>query len=549
MLIPTLFASLVVALAGALVSRAALARTHRQELAELEEEMMDAVEERYQAYLELESTVHRILARLDQLDAETTEQLTRTGMRLNDLGRTLAACSSDAQGAEDTDLGDKTAWLVDATPKFAARPAASSSSNVDIKEWPGRFEGLAAEKRAEFQRQEKLLAELTARFESLQSRVSQREQMLQGDDEQGSAQLAHEVAIWRARHLALEQETAIELAAVRARAEQATELEADAFEARGEVQAVRGELEATREEARATQAELETRIEELRSEEQAAASELDEVRTRHAEVLSALEWRLSESEAREAETYARHLEEVQGYENRIAELEPLVGQERDARAKIESLEQKLSNQRQRQEQLGAEFERERDGLTGELEATRAARAQERRKLEQRIADLQREVETLDATRERVQVLEIQLAESERSLQEVTEARTAAMEREAALETTQGRLENELTEAHAETERWRTATRAAESERDAKLAELSEQFDALEAVTATLRDAATEHLGRIANLETEERRLSDNLAKRTGDLEHTTERLHEAERTLHAAFALLAKANLPDNDAG
>jgi chromosome segregation ATPase len=506
MLIPTLFASMVVALAGALVNRSALIRAHRRELEELEEDMTAAIDERYQAYLALEASVRRILDRLDQLDAETTEGLTRTGMRLNHLGRALAL---GMDGSGEQPAGGEALSAVE--PQFEQRPKVEGKGTVDIADWQRRLEDLAAEKRCELERQERLMQELTTRLEALQTRVSERDEALIEGSEQRSAQLAHEAQIWRTRHLALEQETAIQLAGVRARADQADQLELE--------------------------------LEVVRAETQFVAHELEQANERFSASCAAFELRLCEGQAREAESFARHSAQVQDLEQRIRELEPIVEREREAQREIDSLRGRFEQQRLRQEQVGAEFERQRNGLQGELEATRQARAEEKRTLEARVSALKGQLEVLEATQQQVTQLEQQLGERDRVLAEIHVAREAAAGREAQLTAAHQRLEENLSAARREIERWRAAAQAAEAERDAKLAELSEQFEALEEVTTTLREATVEHLGRIAALEDEERRLGESLARRTGDLEQTTGRLNEAERTLQAAFALLAKANL------
>lgn len=580
MLIPAVFASLVVALAAALISRANLVRNHRVELEELEDDMTAAVEERYEAYVQLESTVRRILSRLDQHEAETAERLTRTGIRLNDLGRALVACDS-GPAAEGADTGVQTVpprpiELLD--PHFEVRPAGTGKA-VDITQWQGRLESLASQKKNELERQERLIAELAARLESLQGKLNEREQAFEADNGSGVAQIAQEVQIWRARHLALEQETALELAAVRAQAETAGGLEREVERAHQTVQALEAELETLRE--------------------------------RHAESSAAYELRLSESDAREAESFDRHAHEVRALEARIDELTPLVLREEELAARVTQLERTCEQQHLRQEALGAEFDRERAGLQGELVATREARSAERKTFERRIDELERlgselqvqlegararaeelqgrleardgelatlsrereqreqhvreleqvqedlevrlvelrtQAEELETARARLGVLEarcteleVRCAEREEELAALAETNERGAERQAELTRENGRLAAELEEARGQIQRWQDATREAEAARDAQMNALGQQFAALEEVSASLREAAEEHLGRIAELEDREQLLERSLEQRNGELGRTTERLQDAERTLQAAFALLAQA--------
>lgn len=553
MVIPALFASLVVALAALLVHRSALVRAHALELDELEQDMTRAVEERYRAYLALEAKVRRILTRLDELDAETREGLSRTGMRLVDLGRALEACDPDAGPATTTEP----------VAARVATPGPGADPDMDIAVWQARLEGLAAEKRVELERQAALVAELTARLETLQSKVVPRESELGLHDESEPRTMAQELRIWRARHLALEQETAAELARVRTRAESADELE--------------------------------QRVESLEQETEVLRSELTEARERMGRAAQSYEMRVAEAEAREAENFARHSADAAELQARIAELEPLVEQERIVREERERLARTCQEQRARQEALSAEFERERGGLAGELEATRAARRDEARAYETRIGELADRQALLEGASERVGELERELAraaaESERVGRELADslarietleaervrlrgeldgargelaqargrdeelgadlaaarlAREAVERRVAEVEEARASLTRELEEARAEARTWRGQAEEAEAARRAKVAELEEQFQVLEELSASLREAAEQHLGRIAALEDRGQTLERDLDRRTHELEATTGRLHDAERTLQAAFALLAQAQEGDS---
>ncbi len=549
MVIPALFATLVVALAALLVHRSALVRNHALELDELEQDMTRAVEERYRAYLALEAKVRRILTRLDELDAETREGLTRTGMRLVDLGRALAACDPEAAPS----VADEPV-----APRAAA-PERSVDPDMDIAVWQARLETLAAEKRAEVERQAALVAELTARLEAQQAKAQQRE--LEPGFEDGSAEprsTAQELRIWRSRHLALEQETAAELAHLRTRAEEADDLE--------------------------------QRFESIQEEHEALQREVSELRERLGRSAESYELRLAQSEAREAESFARHSQEAAEFQTRIGDLEPFVERERSAREECERLARTCQEQRARQETLSAEFERERNGLVEELAATRAARRDETRAFEARTEELEERLDLLEGASERVGELERELASGRADLERVQGEWTATLGRVGELEAQQARLESELDGArgdlsaerrvaeergaelaqtrsaqaaaerrveelegaHAElvqeleqvrgeARTWRGQAEAAEAERRAKVAELEEQFSVLEELSASLREAAEQHLGRIAELEDRRQSLERDLERRSNELVTTTGRLHDAERTLQAAFALLAQA--------
>jgi len=544
---PIPYVLLIAALAAALgyfSARTTLASRYRREAARREREMTSAVEERLRAYVALEAQVRRLLGRMDELEQETASGLARTGMRLRDLGTAVAAAAGETVAPEPTSTSMQRAELHGAGPQAAAldlcdaeealgwmdsadsadsaavevqldRAPAATEPFANLDAWEQRIEGQSAEKRAELDRQERVVADLTARLAGMQAKL------VENDNERGANELRYELDLWRERHLALERESAQAIARVRARADQAGELEAELEEA------------LTHAEKRKTQ--------------------LASLHHSSAEQRTSLEHRIGELEAHAREEQRGHAESARALERRIRDLEPFVERERAACAELAhwqatserlrvAMDQSAATHNEQLAASATELREVRVCLEAELETLDGRRIEQAGELAARMGELERlrpELEhaclrvqeygtLLEERADRVAFLEAECAQLERSV----ESRGAQIAQ--ALE--------ELESARAQVQHWRQRTEEAEAEREARVRELDTRLGDLEELSELLRDATQLHLGRIGELETEEARLERDLLERTQSLTATKERLEQAEFTLATVSKLLRDAH-------
>ncbi|MBI1381406.1 MAG: hypothetical protein GC161_10000 [Planctomycetaceae bacterium] len=519
------------AVLGFFAARQTLVARHRRELEAQGRRMTAAVEERFGAYLELEGKVRRLLARLDQLETQTTQDLARTGMRLRNLDSALSAAGlsaapTEAVAAEPEFFAEEALSWMDETPSsnevIEVRVGEEQSSNRTPAEnldlWEQRIEDRGAQQRAQMQAQERLVEELTARIESLQSRLGEREV---SPAVANAAELRQECEIWRERHLELERTSAEAIARVRARAEQAGELESDLSAERLRAESLSAEVE-----------EMTERLQQERAESQRRFADL--------------QTRLTASEA-------QHGQKIRDLEQRIGELQPFVERESAALSELEhwratagELKAELRNNESESAasiaQLAGELEETRGRLERELENLEGRRVDEVRHLESRLDELEGLRPDLEVACARVQELGTVLAQREDDLAAL-EASRAEWERKAHSENDRAaEFSAALDEARGQVEHWRERFERAEAEREARVSELDRRLVELESLSELLREATDLHLGRIAELEQEEQRLEHELLERTESLTSTRERLTQAEQTLETVSRLLRESN-------
>ena len=522
------------AVLGFFAARQTLVPRHRRELEAQGRRMTAAVEERFGAYLDLEGKVRRLLAHLDQLESQTTSDLERTGMRLRNLDSALSAAGLSAAPSDVVFAGpvfaaeDALSWM-DETPSteeaveihVGEEQSANRTPAENLDLWEQRIEGRGALQRAQMQAQERLVEELTARIESLQSRLVEGET---STSTASSAELRQECEVWRERHLELERTSAEAIARVRARAEQASDLESDLSAERLRAESLAGELE-----------EVTERLQEERSDAQRRLFEL--------------QTRMSEGDSQKGQKIAE-------LEKRIFELEPFVERESAALAELEhwrstadelkgELRESQSQSESSLAQLSAELNETRARLEQELETLESRRLDEVRHLESRVDELEALRPELESACTRVQELGTILAQREDDLAALDASR-AEWERKAHSEGFRADgLFGELGEAQAAVGQWRERFERAEAEREARVGELDRRLVELESLSELLREATDMHLGRIAELEGEEQRLEHELLERTQSLTSTRERLTQAEQTLETVSRLLRESNAKD----
>lgn len=523
------------AVLGFFAARQTLTPRHRRELEAQGRRMTEAVEERFGAYLDLEGKVRRLLTHLDQLETQTTSDLARTGMRLRNLDSALSAAGLSAAPSNVVSLEpmlaaeDALSWM-DETPskeeeaieiRVGEEQSANRTPAENLDLWEQRIGDHGVQQRAEMQAQERLVTELTARIESLQSRLVEGETPTTHTN---AAELRQECEVWRERHFELERTSAEAIARVRTRAEQAAELESD--------------LSAERLRAESLATELEEVTERLQGERGDAQRCLQELQTR-----------MSEGDLQKGRQIAK-------LEQRIFELEPFVERESAALAELEhwrstanELKGELRDVQGQSEtslaQLSAALEETRSRLEQELEALEGRRFNEVRHLESRVDELEALRPELESACTRVQELGTILAQREDDLAGL-EASRAEWERKAHSEG--GRadgLYSELGETQAAVVQWRERFERAEAEREARVGELDRRLVELESLSQLLREATDMHLGRIAELEVEEQRLERELLERTQSLTSTRERLTQAEQTLETVSRLLRESSKKD----
>ena len=565
-LLQVLFFSSLAALSALLFTWWALAREHKARLAELSHAMTAKVQERYQAYLELEQRVRHVMERFQE--------------REDALGRNILA-----QGQQVDALQQALDTLQGVTPSRPAPPASLEASSAppigddqDLEQqlaaWEHRLRDLEQGKQAEIERQSRHIAELTQRVALLDPLPdAAHAQELEVEEVQRARSRAEdELDLARGR---VDESIRAQEAAEAARSE--AEEQVENLQRRiSQLEVFPGQLETTREVLADTQYDLARTQKELRdtrrelerlrsatgedvagggagSEE--VRSQIDELRVHTvelAEARSALA-RLSnqvERERADAEQTAALLQERVS-ELQFAAQEAVVGQtlaeqrleesaerERELQDRITELESSLDQLQAAESDLVGRLE-QLESLALAASATRAKvhpagpsegvdeAEGEAPGLADRLVELEHELEQARAE------LEQQRSDSERGGQELTEQRTQMARRVA-----------ELTERVAELEPAAAALNAARLELAAVRADLEEEqqekaryeerlvrqredFERLSGESSQAYEHAQARARELAEAKQEAARLQEELESTRGSLDETRSALDRA----------------------
>jgi len=122
--------------------------------------MTRQVQERYQAYVVLETRVKQVIEQFGEREREFNERLTAQKAQIRELTRALDEYNGQSGEEEDAAADPEGLELV------TFRPTESGERNLaaELSEWEARLEQVQANKRAELERQSRIIAELTDRI-------------------------------------------------------------------------------------------------------------------------------------------------------------------------------------------------------------------------------------------------------------------------------------------------------------------------------------------------------------------------------------------------
>ncbi len=341
---------LVVAFAsGVLLARWLAERANHAERLRLEEEMTARVQERYQAFLGMETQVRGIFGRLDELENATARRLVETGMHIRTLGSALAAYEGREQPPDPPQPAAGLSWMDSADGEIHAAgvsgPARRQFSGwpspepVDIAEWERKLELVRQEKHAEIDRQGQVISELSERLKGLEPQAER------------NKRLERELALWQEKYMRLEQETTGGAAEIEGCREDAQRLRERIAELEGCIEGMQRADQILGREKDERAAELEGEVAKLRSSQREG---LDEIAGLHAEC-AGLRAELAEAQAglgrlrseceaagEGAATWERRCNEMEAERPRlIAELERLRLERHESSERLRTVEQAL----------------------------------------------------------------------------------------------------------------------------------------------------------------------------------------------------------------